>query len=473
MNKRKKLLNNILYFFSGNFASKFLSFLLVPLYTSVLTTKEYGIYDLIFTSVLLLLPVFSLTIFEPMLRFSLDRNDPKKIFNAGFFVALIGFMVFFALSPLILFISILKNYYWYFVAYYFVYMLYHCVSFFLKGIGKSKMFVVIGVVNTGVMLGLNILFLLVLKIGITGYILANILSNLIAIIVAFFGVKLYKYIDVKNRPDFMLIKEMLHYSVPLIPNAVSWWISNSSNRYMLTAISGVATSGIFAVANKVPSIINIGCTVVNSAWQLSAVDNFGSDESKDFYGKTYSVLMSLLLIIAGAVILFTKLIARLLYKADFYVAWKVVPILAVAVVLSGLGGFVGTIYTSAKKTKLLMISTLIGAGSNIALNAVLIPSINMYGAAIATAISYLIIWIVRLKCAEKIMHLKRNIALDVASIIILSIEALLICVDIYLSFPIAAICLIAILLLRKGTIIEVIQIVFKSKKKENGARHLS
>ena len=77
--KYNLLISNTLLFALGNFGSKFLVFLLVPLYTHALTTDEYGISELVITGTNLLIPFVSLSIQDATLRFALDPNNDKKV----------------------------------------------------------------------------------------------------------------------------------------------------------------------------------------------------------------------------------------------------------------------------------------------------------------------------------------------------------------------------------------------------------
>ena len=84
MNRGKKLENNVILMTIGNIGSKILTFLLVPLYTSCLSSNDYGISDLILTTVSFLLPIFSIQISEALLRFALDKEiDDKQVFSIG------------------------------------------------------------------------------------------------------------------------------------------------------------------------------------------------------------------------------------------------------------------------------------------------------------------------------------------------------------------------------------------------------
>ena len=98
--------------------------------------------------------------------------------------------------------------------------------------------------HTITFIALNILFLVVLKIGINGYLLSMVLSNAITILYLVIGAKLWRYILPPQALSRDLTHKMLKYSVPMIPNSLSWWVSNSSDKYMLTFFCVVAATGV-------------------------------------------------------------------------------------------------------------------------------------------------------------------------------------------------------------------------------------
>ena len=112
MNRYKKLIKNTALITVGNFASKLLTFFLLPLYTAILTTAEYGVADLMTTTVNLITPFFTLIISEAVMRFALDKEcDKKQVLSIGLFVTLLGSVVMLVFSPLIRISSDLKPYY--------------------------------------------------------------------------------------------------------------------------------------------------------------------------------------------------------------------------------------------------------------------------------------------------------------------------------------------------------------------------
>lgn len=423
MNKYKKLFKNIFAMLVGNFASKILIFLMLPLYTEILTTEEYGIADLIFTTTNLLFPIFTCLATEYVMRFTLERNqDKSRVFSSALIINLIGFCLLICTYPIIKKIINIGELWILFYLYYFTTTQCNIVSQFVKGLEKIKVYSIGGVLNTFLVVISNIILLIYFKCGIIGYISAYIIGAIITIIYFWVKADLKLYIRLINISDIQEIKEYLVYSIPMIPNSISWWINNSLDKYILTFFCGVSATGIYAAGYKIPSFLTIVSSIFLSAWQISAVKDFGSKETNDFFSNIYVKYSSLVSILCGVVITLSQVIARILLSDDFYVAWQFAPILVYAYVFQTMSGFLGTIYTSSKQTKMLFISTAIGAGINVGLNICLIPKYESLGASIATAFSYLVVWLIRLVHSYiKIIQLKLRIKRDIVSYFILFI----------------------------------------------------
>lgn len=404
----KKLLRNISFISLGTLASKFIVYLMIPLYTNILSTSEYGIIDLIFTTVSLLIPLLSCEISNALMRFLLDKEyDQEKVFNASFFVLLISIVIFIVFSSIALWFNTIRQYYLYFVFYYLVNLINSFLQSFARGVNLVKHYSVAGIIQTFFVVGLNILLLVVLKFQIIGYLLAYSIGALVSC--------LYLVVILKKKTDMrvklkqinpLLVKEILLYSAPLIPNSILWWLSNSSDKYVLTLFSGASNVGIYSVAYKIPTILSVLSSVFITAWQISSVEEFGSEKTNIFFRNVAKKYLYFNVICTSAIILFLKSICSFLFQKEFFLAWEIVPILIVGYVYYTMAVFLGTIYTASKKTKMVMISTIVGSVLNIVMNFVLIPVIHMYGAAIATSISYIVIYIIRRSNSQKIIPLE-------------------------------------------------------------------
>lgn len=408
MGRYKKLGQNVVFITIGSFASKLLSFFMLPLYTAVLTTQEYGTADLITTTINLLMPFFTLLISESIIRFALEKDrDKSEVFVTSGVVTLVGFVVFLVCSPLLLLSSDLKDYYWYFVVYYIITAMHTNVSFFVRGIEKVLIYSMSGVFQSFMFLSMNVLFLVVLKTGVVGYLLSLILSNLFAMLFLIIGAKLWRYVK-WGKFNGHLMREMLSYSVPMIPNSLSWWISNSSDKYLLTFFLGVSVTGVYSVSQRIPSMFAMIATIFMGAWQISAVEDFGSEESRKFFSSIYKNYSTFNICVVAGLIFLAKPLAWFLFAKEFFIGWTFVPVLLFAFLFHAMSGFLGSVYTAAKKTKMVFVSTVLAAASNVVMNIILIPIMGTMGAAIATWVSYFLIWLVRLVNTRKILKIEYN-----------------------------------------------------------------
>lgn len=368
---------------------------MLPFYTSVLSTEDYGTADLIATTVNLLLPVLTLAICEAVLRFAMEREeDYSQIFMIGLKITVIGSIILLLGIPIALYMGILSLY----VLFYLTYIVtvgYTLLSQFARGRGYVKTFAISGVISTAVVVSCNILFLVVFRWGITGYLLSTILAYLVCIVYISVSIHVWQFIDIKKKIQKEKYKEMLKYSAPLIPNTITWWVNLSLDRYLLTAMSGIGSNGIYSVANKLPTIFSTFSDIFIRAWQLSAVSEYDAEDRNLYYKQIYKYYNVFLVLSCSVAIIVTRFLAKILFADEFFVAWKSAPFLMISAVFSAFNGFIGSVYTASKNTKVLFYSTLVGAISNIILNIVLIPGLDEVGAAIATCFSFSIIWLIR------------------------------------------------------------------------------
>ena len=431
MKKYLELLKNIGILTLSNFGSKILSFLLVPLYTAMLSAEEYGNFDFINVTISLLIPLLTLNISEAALRFLLDskrtEDEKKDITYITFRYALISIAIvtmFSVINYIFNFIPILKDNFIFFIIFYLVSVMYQVIQNITRGYDKLFDIAVAGIINSISMITLNILFLLVFKIGLTGYFLANIISTGIVTIYLSFKLRISK--NINNKTNKIIEKEMIQYSKPLMLNSTAWWITNISDRYIITFMCGIAANGIYSVAYKIPSILSIIQNIVNQAWTISAVKNINDDSGNKFVRNVYSFYNFIMVAGCSSLIILTKILAKMLYNNEFYSAWKYMPFLLISIVFGALSGVLGGIFSAEKNTKILGYTTIGGAIINIILNFILIGKVGVIGAAIATAISYFVVWAIRIIVVQRKYKLKLNVKRDIIAYITLIVQSLII-----------------------------------------------
>lgn len=404
MGRYSKLVKNTSIFFIANFGSKILSFLLVRFYTEFLSTEEYGIIDLLSTTASLAFPIVTLCITEAVLRFSIDDESNRgKILTDGLFVIITGNLIFVLTVPLFSRLEMFReNIAWLYLLT-FSNALFAVIIHFARGIGKSKLFAASGLIHTVLQIGLNILFLVTFSWGIKGYLIASVLSNIVTSFTVFFAGKLYRYI--LKQLDCKYLRQMLVYAIPLIPNSIFWWIMQSSDRYVITYMLSSSDNGLYAVANKIPTLITTISGIFFQAWQISSVEEANSKHKNHFYSSVFNALSIVLNLATSALLVILQPLYRILTEETYYSGWTSTPFLLCAMVFSCYSSYLGTNYVAMKKTNGVFLTTLIGALLNIILNIILTPVIGIRGTALATMISFFITWISRIIGTRKFVKI--------------------------------------------------------------------
>ena len=404
-NKYTTLVSNTFLISIGTFGSKLLTFFMVRFYTEVLTPSDYGTADLIMQGANLLFPVISMGIVEGVFRFAL--GNPKKrrnIFSAGVWVITGGSAVLAAVTGLTWSADLFDDVLW-LMAIYTIASCYHSLcAQFIRAQGKMALYAGQGMLNTVLVIGLNILFLLVFKWGITGYVLSTAVADILCSGFLVFKEKLWQYLTVK--PGKGLLAHMLRYSVPLIPTTIFWWITSVSDRYMITAFLGSDANGIYAVAAKIPTLLTLMATIFLEAWQFSAIAESAGERKEHirFYSKIWKIFMSAMFLAGGVVIALSQWEIRVLSADEYYSAWQYIPLLSAAMIFSSFVTFAGSIYVVEKKSLLSFGTSMAGAAVNILLNLILIPTeLGIQGAVIATFSSYFLVFLIRSKNARKLL----------------------------------------------------------------------
>lgn len=433
--KYKKLLSDTVLFSISNFGSKILVFLLVPLYTNVLSTSDYGIVDLIISLANLFIPVLTFAIAEAVLRFAFDKNiEKRQVLSLASLLIVLSTIILLFCKPIASCLNTeFANYWNYFIAVYFLMALNGVLGNYTRGLDKTKLFAVSGIVYTVSLITFNILFLLVFKLGLVGYLWALILTEIVCILTKIFGGGYLKdLLSFSFNPK--LSKEMIKYSLPIMPSSIAWWVMQISDKYIIVAALSFAASGIYSVAYKIPSILATLTSIFTQAWQISAIKSHGDNDNANFVQNVYKYFMICSIAICSVLIMLAKPMGYVLYAKDYFIAWTYVPLLLVAYHFSGLSGVIASVYSAAKKTSMLFISTSVGAVLNIVLNILLIPKYGAIAAAYTTLASFFVTWIIRMIHARTLIDIKLNYSKFACSFVLLFIQAVIVSMNIKYMF---------------------------------------
>ena len=427
--KYKNLTNNTLLFAISSFGTKILSFFLVPLYTDILSPSEYGIADILCSTVTLLIVVLTINIADGVLIFSMDKEFcPTRILSYGIKRVFDGCIVLALICICIRFVNILKwpTYYYVFIFLLFLTSaVYQVFSNYLRAIEKVKEVAIVGVISSFVYILSNIFFLLIVNIGLYGYLTSLVVGPSIGLMCCLIVIKPKLKDLVHKFPDNNQKKAILNYCFPLIFNSIALWINSCLDRYFVASYCGIAENGIYSIASKIPLILAVFYTVFSQAWTLSAVKEFDSEDKDGFFANTYAIYNASMCIVCSLLILFNVPLAKILYRNEFFEAWNYSSILILGVFFNSLTAFVGSIFSAKKKSNVLASTTIISAVVNTCLNVVLIPICGVIGAAISTTVSLLIMWVIRMIKLRELIYLKVDSFKDIFAYILLAVQVII------------------------------------------------
>ena len=421
------LLGNTLVFALGGLAIKAVSLVLMPLYTTALTAGEYGTAELLNSAIEIVLPLLSAGVVEALYRFSIDDDVPKDELFADSLVVLGGGVV--CAGAACALGHVLWN-------------MEHAGSFFVlfcsvcvfkattqlaRGLGHVRRFVAYGLINALAMVVSTYLLLVRAHLGVEGYLWSFTIGYLVGGLVAFLGSAEYRLLA-PFRFDRALLRRMLVYSLPLVPNLLSWWLVSVSGRYVVLWGSGLAAAGLFTAASKMPSLINIVASVFQQAWQYSTAREIDSPDRGAFFGSVLRGYSLATLSTAGLVIALNRPISRVMLQAEFAEGWRYVPLLMLVASFGVISIFFESFYQALKNSGVLMASTALGAGVNVVLGVALVPFMGPWGVGLAGAVAYMLVLVVRAR------DLRRRINLPIDRLRLTYQLALLISITACMSF---------------------------------------
>ena len=463
-NKYYQLTLNTLLFCLGNFGSKFLIFILMPLYTNVLTTAEYGISELVITGTNLLIPFVSVSIQDATLRFALDRNNESgEVLKNTVFVLILATFCMLLLYPLLSLYKAISGWTQYLLILTIVYMIRNALSIYLKAIGRVKLFSIDSIFYTLILMISNIVFLVYADWGLRGYFYASIFSTLCSIVFLIISGDVIKSC-VNSQLNFKLLKDMLLFSFPMIFNNISWWIIGSSDKVMIEYFISISAAGIYSVASKIPSVLTTFTNIFNQAWVISSVTEYDSTKDSKFYSNIFLIFNFILLVATSIITMFIEPFIQWYVGPDFVESWKYIPLLLLGSVFQSYSAFFGAIYTSAKKNISVMTTTVIAAFINILLNILLISIMGIQGAVISTVIAYFLIFVFRMIDSQKYVKFKLELGQTLFSILIVTVQCIFtIFLNGYLRYIISSLCLILLFLVNYKILIRLFGKIFYKK----------
>ncbi len=453
-NQYRKLATNTILLAISTFSSKLLVFFLLPLYTGVMSPESVGRADMLVQTANLLLPVVSVGIMHAIVRFGLDKEYSRyTVFTTGSVVLGIGIIVFGCTIPLFFFLDHIGNYAPLLFLYVFTALLRSLFSQFVRTQHYIRLYALDGLLSTVYTIMFNVIFLVWLRMDVIGYLLAIIVADILSCLFLFTVAGLRRYFRIKSL-NHSVTKAMLFYALPLIPTQMFWWITNVSDRFFITYMVGEAENGLYATAYKIPSIVSIASTIFIEAWQLSSVTQSNPIKRQQFFSEIFIALQGVCFVAAGFLIISSRFIMSIIVNERFFLGWQYIPILIIATIFSCFVSFLGSVYMVKKRSVITFVTMMIGAVANIILNFFLIPIMGVFGAAIATAISYFLVFVIRAIDTRRHIKLKFNILKFIVNILLLCTMCVVMIFEVQYQYAILLMILVVIIAMNVGVLIE-------------------
>lgn len=423
MNEKKRLIKNTGMIAIGNISTKLVSFFLLPLYTALLSTSEYGTFDYILSIATFCVPFVSVLMDESIFRFLIDckkQEEKEKVISTALVIVLIGMGCFTLVG-----IPVMQGLHYHYTYYATIYILLNVmsgmISVILRGIGRTDQYALFNFLLGSIQVTLNVVFIAAFRMGVGGMLMASILTQFFVSTIFIFRIRLWRYFDFRIV-NSQMAKDMIVYSLPLIPNKVSWSIINLSDRIVLMNWVGSEATGLYAVSYKFPNLMDTVYGFFYQSWKESSARVMGDDSQNDFYNAVYEYLKNFMYALVLGMSAFMPLIFRIMINKNYYEALFYVPILLLATYFANISGFYGGIFTAYKDTKIMGTTTLTAAILNLTINLLMIHKFGIYAAAISTLVANFLIYLYRRWKVSKYIELnedRRETVIAIASTIVI------------------------------------------------------
>ena len=398
MGRRAELAKNTAILTVGKICTQCISFFLLPLYTAILSTEEYGTFDLLVTYSTLLLPLVNWQLDQGLFRFMLDLRGNKKKEKSLFSTLLCS--------------SIIQS---------FIYVILQVFTAlflqFVRGLGESVKYTIASFISATATTVLNVIVLAILKMGLQGLFISTLIAQIATLIYLILASKCWQYISIKEV-RISIFKKVGTYSIPLIPNDLAWWVINASDRMVISQFLSTAANGIYSVANKFPNVFISFYNILNLSWTETVSLHYNDKDRDEFLTETMTSLFKLFAAACFGIVACMPFIFPIMVNKKYAYAYDQILILMYAMLFRVLVGLYSCIYVAQKNAKKIAYTSISAAIINLVVDVILINKIRIFAASVSTLIAFVIMFLVRYIDVNKTIHMKIKKTIIIGSIAI-------------------------------------------------------
>lgn len=296
-NRSRKFAGDLGLYAAGNLGSKLIMFLLLPFYTNYIhDTADYGYYELCVTIVMGLLPVIGMQLGDAGFRFLTGAESPVTRTEITSFILrrlTLNALLFAALSAMIgCFTEI--PYFPLVVMYALTQTIYDALMQILRGLGNIRGFMAISIANSFITALSGIVMVTMMDMGILGIFLSVVAARSLSIVLCICSSSIPQLFRPAGHTPPQLRRQLLSYSLPMIPAAVCQWLIPAAIVLIITQRLGLEETGLYAVSAKFASIMFVLTHIFYQTWQQNAIEFYYSPDRSRFFSQIFRLYFYLL-----------------------------------------------------------------------------------------------------------------------------------------------------------------------------------
>ncbi len=386
---------------AASILSKVIAVALLPLYTRYLTRADYGAAEILFAAVVTASIIVRLGLIEAILRFYyLDDEDPKRVvsstFAGLFWLSTLGALIAlpFAgpLSELLLpdpeklggsapeLVRIAIGGLWVLTMWEFL-----LTTFRLEE--RARAFFLTTILNVVAAIALTVVLVVGLEEGARGLLVGSYATGALFVVVLI----ALRWRDLSLRIDAGLLRRLFRFGLPTMPAEVSLYALNFADRLIIARSLGLTEAGLYSIGVKFAQAINVLVRGFQLAWPPLAYSIRDDDEARGVYATVVTLFVAGCAFVVAGMWLFSRWIVRALAAPKFFDSYEVIGLIAAAVTLYALYLVLVVILGRTGRTEFNLPAAIAALAVNVALNLLLVPQLEIVGAALALVASYLVV----------------------------------------------------------------------------------
>lgn len=407
-NRKKELIKNTIIIALGQICTKFLWMLILPVYTQILKPEEFGLFDLYSTYWMLLGYIVFLQIEQGVFRFLIearqDETEQKTIISTGFFGVSFNSILFSAVFVLAGF-GVDDPYKYFLLA---ITLVSSWSGFLLqvcRGMGDNKTYAIGGVICAIINLLFNVIFVFGVRIGVSGLFYGAFWGNLACALFIIFAKRLWNYLHIGSI-NRSVLRDLLKYCIPLIPNSISWWCVYASDRSITAIVLGTAANGVLAVASRFSTILSSVYNIFHLSWVESASRHIDDQDTDRYYFSVINTAFRCFFSLFIIVLPVFSLCFPYMIGEGYGESYVLFPMYLGAAMLNVVQGLYSVVYIAKKRTEELAKTTIVSAIVNVIVYVVLVKQWGLVAAGISTVIAYAVVTVWRYFDVQKYIRVR-------------------------------------------------------------------